>query len=246
MRKGKVSQRMLLLGLALCLVGGIGFLGSFPLAAGSLGVGVLAPLSVSDGVRTSGLVEKKDLADLIGESSLVVRGKVEQVSPPFQIQGVGGGVLTFRDSILVPEEVYRGQPGEVLVVRTQDEEGATVETQEPVLQEGKEYVLFLYRPGRGGGYNTRGDYHYITGLKQGVLEKTGDTYTTQDGTGTAISSAALFTALQQENEKAPVNEEKALEEFLANLQGNLKSGFISQEEYDRILKESQEFAKILD
>ena len=46
----------------------------------------------------------------------------------------------------------------------------------PVLSGENEYLLFLYKPARGGAYNTDGDYYYILGLTQGtfVMDEEGD------------------------------------------------------------------------
>ena len=41
----------------------------------------------------------------------------------------------------------------------------------PDLEYDGEMIPFLYKPGRGGGFNTEGDYYYVLGLPQGIFKK---------------------------------------------------------------------------
>jgi len=52
--------------------------------------------------------------------------------------------------------------------------------------------------------------------------------------------------IEEYTEENPVNENIVYDEFLNNLNLNLESGFISQDEYNRLLAEAQVYATILD
>jgi len=52
--------------------------------------------------------------------------------------------------------------------------------------------------------------------------------------------------IEKYTEENPVNEHIVYDEFLNNLNLNLESGFISQDEYNRLLAETQVYATILD
>lgn len=116
------------------------------------------------------------LDDLIEQSNLVVRGTVKNISDPFMIRGVNGiGELTYTDYDIDVSEVVRGNlPSDTrsVVVRMEGDPSNNLMIYEsaPILDKEREYLLFLQKPGMGGGFNTEGDYYYILGLRQGVYE----------------------------------------------------------------------------
>ena len=111
----------------------------------------------------------------------------------------------------------------------------------PVLSGENEYLLFLYKPARGGAYNTDGDYYYILGLTQGtfVMDEEGDFIS---GTGVALPADDIA---QYVNNAGPVNVNYFREEYIANQKRNLETGFITQEEYDELMDEIDEYATIV-
>lgn len=115
------------------------------------------------------------LEDLIQESTLVVRGTVSAVSEPFLIYGVGdnAGTLVHTDYTISVAETLRGKaPAEEITVRMEGDRADPSDIYEDYasLREGQEYLLFLWKPDRGAGFTTRGDYYYITGETEGVYE----------------------------------------------------------------------------
>ena len=111
----------------------------------------------------------------------------------------------------------------------------------PVLSGENEYLLFLYKPARGGAYNTDGDYYYILGLTQGtfVMDEDGDFIS---GTGVVLPADDIA---QYVNNAGPVNVNDFREEYIANQKRNLETGFITQEEYDELMDEIDEYATIV-
>lgn len=218
--------------------------------------------STSGEVQTqyvTGMVSEKNLEDLVRESGLIIRGTVESIDDSIQIMSVGGGVTNYTDYNVRVEEVVYGESVETVAVRIKGGIAGNLEVicdYAPTLEEGKEYLLFLQQPDRGGGYNTLGDYYYVTGSRQGAYEievpantagKTAETMTVKQQAGTMESTFAQLTnEIQSYRSELPENYVySSKEEFMNNLQANLESGFISQEEYDELLAETEQYATII-
>lgn len=128
-----------------------------------------------DTIIVSGLIAEKDLPQLILESDMIVRCKVKEISEPIKIRPVTGGDYSiFTDFYIESISVLKGEgvfdDMTKIPVRIQGGKSDTLEViaeDTPSLEVGNEYLLFLYRPGRGGGYNTKGDYFYVAGATQG-------------------------------------------------------------------------------
>lgn len=111
----------------------------------------------------------------------------------------------------------------------------------------------MLKPDQGGGYNTEGDYYYVTGSFQGAYELED----TKDEPATAMKAkpqsggeekvvAQLASDIQELRAQLPEDYEYSVrEEGMKNLQANLESGFISQEEYEQMLSEREQYATIL-
>lgn len=197
-------------------------------------------------VYISGLLEEKTLDDLTEQASLVAIGTVEEDYESFQIESVYGSEANYTDYEFVISSVLRGTSEEDSVtVRVQ---GGTVgnytEIYEgsPDLEVEQVYLLFLYRPARGGSYNTKGDYYYVLGLNQGVFTENDGNYASQSGT--TLPTEELLTMISEETE--PVNENYFREEYISNQKINLENGFISQEEYDSLMENIDVYATILE
>lgn len=112
--------------------------------------------------------------ELLEISSLVALGKVTEISPSFRVQGVGeSGERVFTDYTVQLETIVRGKASQsVITVRMEGDPNNSyvIYEEAPLLEEGKEYLLFLQKSGMGGGCNTAGDYYYITSGRQGVYE----------------------------------------------------------------------------
>lgn len=199
----------------------------------------------------SGLLRQMTLEDLMLESSLVVAGKIVGASEPFKIKPVfgDGDPVIHTDYYLVPSKILRGEAGnEQITVRVMagDIEGEmkVIHENEPQFSLHKEYLLFLYQPGAGGGYNTKGDYYYVNGAIQGVFELEGAKMYRADS-GISRTLSAFEQEIAAFNVKNPVDKDYAKNQIYGNNEANLKSGFISQEEYERYLEESREYAEIV-
>lgn len=214
-------------------------------------------------VQKSGLIEEYTYEDLIQEAPVIVVGQVVGFSDPFQIIPVyGGDPSIFTDVSFQVDHVLRGEGslGKVLNIRKEGGQinGLQVIVEEsPDLELGHSYLLFLYQPKMGGGFNTLGDYYYVLGMEQGVFPLTRDeelnphqleSLELNNGLGVETSLHEMekdLNTLSPSQKSHAENENKVKESFLANQEANLASGFITQEEYDRLLKESQVYAEII-
>ncbi|MCD8145567.1 MAG: hypothetical protein LUD79_09630 [Oscillospiraceae bacterium] len=198
-------------------------------------------------VYISGTLEEKTLDDLYEQSALVAVGTVSGKSEAFQIQNVSGGTANFTDYYFDVSTALRGAAeSETVTVRVQ---GGTVGNytevceSSPALEVGDEYLLFLYKPGRGGAYNTEGDYYYVLGQAQGCFTAdSSESYVSQNGV--TLTQESLTAALSDEDLE-PVNVDYFREEYIANQQRNLESGFITQEEYDEMMANIDQYATIV-
>lgn len=196
---------------------------------------------------SSGSIVEKSLEDLMLQAGLVAEGTIVDISDGFYIQhAIGSTKEIYTDYTLRVDTVYRGEPyADKVTIRC---EGGTVgkETliaeQSPKLEMDESYLLFLYQPGRGGSYNTQGDYYYVAGLIQGVFSKHGEIYTAQDYESITQEE---FEAKLKEMENEPVNESYSRDTFVRNQKANLDSGFMSQEEYDAAMDSLDQYATIV-
>ena len=206
--------------------------------------------------RVSGIIEEMDMDELTEKSNLIIHGTVEGPGQGLQIQAVGGGITNYTDYTVHVEETFAGDSQESVTVRVKGGIAGNLEVicdYAPDLEEGKEYLLFLLKPDQGGGYNTEGDYYYVTGSFQGVYELEG----TKNEPATAMKAkpqgsgeekvvAQLASDIQEFRAQLPEDYEYSVrEEGMKNLQANLESGFISQEEYEQMLAEREQYATIL-
>lgn len=209
-------------------------------------------------VYVSGMIEYMSEEDLVENSTLIIRGTVTGQSDSFEIMAVTGGISTYTDYYVEVTQVLRGssaKAGDTVNIRMEGGEVDGIETivdYMPPLEISDEMILYLKRPGRGGGFNTEGDYYYIVGSCQGAYildksnkERTGiEKFATIDGETYAFNEAVE--EISTFSEKYPVNENLSQDKFLKNLKGNLKTGYITQEEYDCYLAESKEYATIIE
>lgn len=210
-------------------------------------------------------IAQRSLDDLKKESALIAVGTITGASESFQIRAVQGGFSNFIDYSFELEEVYRGDatPGDTVSIR---KEGGAVGYlnvvchDAPELVPGKQYLLFLRRPGTGGGYTARGDYYFLTDLVQGVFQPVTPG---PDGTiayspaspvyspvtGESIGSinpekfAAEMAVYNKEHPYDPDAERTAFEDAVKR---RLDNGTITQEGYDELLAESREYATVLE
>lgn len=192
----------------------------------------------------SGLLAEVSTEDLFSQSSLIVRGRVSGHSDAFQIQSPSGSVANFTDYYFTVDNILRGnyEPSTVTVRLHGGTVGNYTEIYEdaPTINEDTEYLLFLYRPGRGGAFNTEGDYYYILGLTQGIfVEESEGVFLSE--TGEKLTSNMFLSTIAD----VPVNENYFREQYIHNQQLNLENGFITQEEYDSRMANIDQYATII-
>lgn len=194
----------------------------------------------------SGILAGITLEDMLEKADVIAIGEVVGNSDPFKVQSVGGGISVFTDYEIEPLHVVRGDFSEeqTLTIRTQGgqtEDWKVICEQEPELLAGTEYLFFLRKPNVGGGFNTNDDYYDIMGVNQGLFEAQGNgVYSSSHGESVDISALPSTIA-----EEIP-DEDAYRQENLRNLKSNLDSGFISQEEYDRMVGELDQYATIIE
>lgn len=227
--------------------------------AGDVASKVVRESSQSDMVtmHKSGMLPKYSYEDLLKKASVITTVRFVEASAPFEIQSVSGAISSFTDYTMEVIEPIKGdiKADENIVVRL---EGGKVENLEVVVEENPEIMtdsqmlLFLYQPGMGGSYNTKGDYYYVLGMNQGAfysenLARSADGNFTNE-LGFVVNKNTLkldIGALSTVNGKKANNSNWVYEEFVDNQQKNLESGFITQEEYDLLLKEASQYATIV-
>jgi len=216
---------------------------------------VVYPMLTLTTVRISGLMMGMTFDDMFEQSSLVVYGEVVSKPQSFKIRSVGGGEMIFTDYYIKPIQVLRGNTdmSDAITVRLY---GGTVGDRrelvdgEPVLSKNDKFVLFLYKPARGGGFNTEGDYYYVSGGKQGAFKDAGflgeDTWLRpEDSDFEEMSFSEIVVLAENANVEIPIDEEYNRNHFLRSIQGNLETGFMQQEEADRLLVEMNTYATII-
>lgn len=188
-----------------------------------------------------GILEEKTEDQLFEQSSLLIIGTVKGNGNSFQVRKATGETGNFTDYEIDVANTLRGnleQFSVVVRVRGGTAGGVTeICTPGPELKTGEEYLLFLYKPARGGDFNTEGNYYYVLGLTQGVFQKvsnnaeklTTDVYKSQNG------HEITYARIQERANEYPVNELYFRTEYIENQQRNLENGFITQAEYEQIM-----------
>ena len=191
----------------------------------------------------NGQLPEMTAEDLFAQSSLAVRGTVTEIGPSFAVESASGMRLIYTDYTVAVAEAVRGTAGETVTVRIP---GGTVGRLEqiytigPELSIGEEYLLFLYQPNMGGGFNTAGDYCYVLGLTHGVLTSAdGETWTDQEGQTLHLPQAlAAYGSF-------PIDRDYARRTFVESQQESLAQGRITREEYDQRMAELEVYAVIV-
>lgn len=226
------------------------------------------------------------LDQLLEESTLVVRGRVTEASAPFLIRNASRtDQQTYTDYRVEAEEILRGEAvQDEITVRMEGnpQDDSVVYLDAPVLEEGKEYLLFLQKHNIGGGFHTGEDCYYIHGSRQGVYEPVEfsaaklqkellvsqeNLLKTEDrpgepfrvvhrdaeelrlaGKGTddgVLEWEALVDKAAKVNTAVPVDEDFVRKELEKNLRSSTDSGFLTEEEYESLLAELDQYAEIV-
>lgn len=189
------------------------------------------------------------LEELVIFSDIIAVGEIKSISEPIEIKPVGGGDTDFFTDYTVElkktyKDISEGTNGTTqsvpLRIRT-GKPGMDISTDfDYDFKIGDRYLFFLSYPTSGGGYTVNDDHISLVGDAQGVLEiKSEDQFYSNH-----------LDTLETEDLFSIINDpeiQKAAEEFdpLYGLKENLKSGFITQKEYDRAMKDLSEYAEII-
>ncbi len=181
--------------------------------------------------------------ELFERSMLIVRGTVTDGGSSLRVRSADGQTHNYTDYTVAVEEVLRGEnPGADVTVRIN---GGTVggirETWNPAPrpEAGKEYLLFLYRPGMGG-LNTVGDHWYIVGAISGFFEEVSDgLWRARDGRELTAEQ------IRDRADDYPVDADYFRKEFIENQKRNLANGQITQAEYDEAIRNMDVYAEII-
>lgn len=194
-----------------------------------------------------GILEEKNEDQLFQQSSLLITGTVSK-SDSFQVKKTTGETGNFTDYEIDVSEILRGelkQPKVIVRVQGGTAGGVTeVYTPGPELKLDEEYLLFLYKPARGGGFNTDGDYYYILGLTQGIFQRvSSSTETAKAGVYKSQSGHEIsYTRIVERATEYPVDELYFRTEYIENQKRNLENGFITNDEYEKMMTEIDVYA----
>ena len=159
------------------------------------------------------------------DSDLVASGRYLGKSDPFLVIPVVGGIdsaMYYTDYYFAVEDVFKGdvlvddsassRGDSVISVRMKGGVGdrvAVVNDNAPELEEGADYLLFLYRVLDGLDGNTEGNHYYSFGDRLGIWKKSASGDFTNSEVG-SVDAASL--AVMPLNDAAPVSEQNLASE----------------------------------
>lgn len=203
----------------------------------------------SEKVYVSGILVERSLDDLNALAEVIAIGTITDQSDAFQIKSASGQTANFIDYEFEVSNCLRGAPDiHSLTIRIQ---GGVVGNREeiyehnPNLEVGQSYLLFLYQPGRGGSFNTEGNYYYILGLTQGTFQDNGNgSYISK--TGVLLEEDALASFISTYSIQADSGESYFRQEYIENQKRNLENGVITQEQYDYLIDNIDGYATVVE
>ena len=215
---------------------------------------------------TSSYIEIVEENDLYKQASLITRGKIVgfnylTIQPVYE----GGVPRVFTDYYIEPVEILRGEPENEKLITVRVSGGETSEeivlNRDLELKVGEEYLFFLCRPETGGGYYTEGKQYYIVGINQGLFNRSEEVVLNVNGQEVPKSFTSFYSGvdgqteldylsfvdeLQYLNKTQPVDKLFFQNRAYRELEMNLKSEFITEEEYKIYLDEMSRYATIID
>jgi hypothetical protein len=208
-------------------------------------------------VAVSPTIARVEFGELVGQSSLVVRGTVSGEPDMLLIQGVGGGdPVYYTNTCFNVAEIYRGEASEAgeaeitireLCTSYLNEDGSLAEglPSNATLLPDKEYVLFLYAPNYGGGWNTADDYFQVVGFNQGAfLREEGDVFRNLSYEE-AIHGGTFADEMAAANAETPIDYDFHKNLLEEGLNANRESGFITEEQYNQAVEERGLYATVV-
>lgn len=206
-------------------------------------------------IDVSATIAAIDYSDLFEQAHLIIRGVVTEKNEEVLVQAVRSAEpMCFTDKYIEVLDIYRGAAEtRSITIRvaggskhTDPNVGVTNVDYEPDLVPGEEYILFLYKPNYGGGWNTGENYYKVVGYRQGafLLNERGmyfnEVYQMELDPELFKKEVAVI------NEKVPIDYDYQANSILESLKSNEELGVISQDQYKRELGEMQEYAKVIE
>ena len=196
-------------------------------------------------------------------SDFIVAATYSGAGEPMLIEPVGeGSPMYFTEYEFTVDEVFYEDPsspgyphavGSSIHVRSMGGAGASYAVNNgnaPQLEEGTSYLLFLYFIPDGASYNTEGEHFYLKQDGSGAWTADGDAYTS--GAQLAVTADQLHgyeDVSPHMNTGGVVRATDGRDAFLEETAAMLKSGQITQEQYDqtvaRIEAERNSFAHVM-
>ncbi len=226
-------------------------------------------------VTTNSLVELPNFSTVLDESSLIIHGKVDGKSNAFTVLHVNGeSEEIYTDYYVTPIRVFRGKEAERDQVTVRLKGGGPIDRiyadypQEAKLESGKEYLFILSVP-ITGGFATEGEYYYPRYQRFAVwnmgnngevyfesphyllddsnIEKEKRVFEEQEVSIALVQVSEIERFVEEANMRSSYEnaDELIAEKHMKNMQMNLESGFISEEEYETMLKELTQYGTII-
>lgn len=212
--------------------------------------------------QTSSALMPMEGVDLNAASSLVVRGVASKEYREVLVQDAAGAsapvCFTERDFEIL--EVYRGETSsETITIRTKGgskddineaaADGVTVwvedESQETSFAAGYEYILYLYKPNFGGGWQTKDDYYLCVSDAQGVLSLGSDGLFYSRDHVNVVDPNSFAQEMTEINNTVPIDYDYHKNEMINALTSNYEAGIYNEELYQRELSLLEVYATVV-
>ena len=203
--------------------------------------------SLDDAAARAGLIVT---GTIVSEgASLLVKPVHEDADPRF-----------FTDRTFKVDSVLKGSPayskGKGITLRTPGGRGTYVEMSNgsaPELNQGDNYLLFLYSIPDGSSYNTEGDHYYILGCSSGAWKQAGegDAYVNpselEDNRN--VTTDDVTTAVKKLPPNGDEDSNSGAQVAIEQIEQDYQNGSLSEEAYRDYLeiaqKEASSFATVL-
>lgn len=203
--------------------------------------------SLDDAAARAGLIVT---GTIVSEgTSLLVKSVHEDADPRF-----------FTDRTFKVDSVLKGSPaytkGKDITLRTPGGRGTYVEMSNgsaPELNQGDNYLLFLYSIPDGSSYNTEGDHYYILGCSSGAWKQAGegDAYVNpselEDNRN--VTTYDVTTAVKKLPPNGDEDSNSGAQATIEQIEQDYQNGSLSEEAYRDYLeiaqKEASSFATVL-
>ena len=196
----------------------------------------------------SGSLVHLSFEEVIARSHLIAKGKFVGQSEPFRVKPTNGAdESVFIDYYLEPTEILRGslKPNSNRTISIRMEGGESnrlkiINNDNPKVMPGDEVIVFLCETNWGGGYTTNENYYILTGITQGIYFGKKDVYECAAADRESLIWPKSANEIAKISEANPIDYNWVYSTAIINLQKNVESGFMSQEECDSEIAKFQQ------